>query len=289
MTSSPQLLSPGLSIVASAYDGILSDVWGVIHNGREAFGPACEALQRFRRERGPVILITNAPVAKARVTAVFDRVGVPHDCYDDVISSGDATRDVLRKSAPGPVYPIGLPNDTSLYDGLDLELTSDPSRARLICCTSLRNYPDGHPDEYADELRGLRQHGIPMVCANPDVVFRHGDKLIWSAGSLAKAYEEMGGTVIAPGKPGSPIYDLSLRRLNEAAGRNVDRTRILAVGDGPSTDIRGANDHALDALFIGDGIHGGEFGAGVDFLAEASSLLVREGVVSRYVMPSLNW
>ena len=34
----------GLSEIASRYDTILCDVWGVIHNGRSAFTDACDAL-----------------------------------------------------------------------------------------------------------------------------------------------------------------------------------------------------------------------------------------------------
>ena len=40
---------------------VLSDIWGVVHNGLEAFPEACEALHTYRQQGGTVILITNAP------------------------------------------------------------------------------------------------------------------------------------------------------------------------------------------------------------------------------------
>lgn len=279
----------GLSEIAGDYDAILCDVWGVIHNGREAFGDACVALKRFRETRGPVILITNAPVPKHRVTGLFPQFGVPMDCFDDCVASGDATRNVLAKLAPGPVYPIGIAGDVAVYAGLGIELTDDPAKAKVVCCTSLRDYPDGTPEPYRGEMKMLAGRGLPMICANPDVQFRRGDRLIWSAGALAKIYAEEGGQVIYPGKPDAPIYDLAFERAAEIRGAVVTRARALGIGDGPSTDVLGANRQGMDALFIGSGIHGHAMQAGDGFEAWAKDLLADEGVNARYAMPLLAW
>jgi len=59
MTNAFQSLS-GLGQVADQYEAVLCDIWGVIHNGREPFREACEALERFK-DRGPVVLISNSP------------------------------------------------------------------------------------------------------------------------------------------------------------------------------------------------------------------------------------
>ena len=283
----PTLLS-GLSSVASDYDAILCDVWGVIHNGKRAFDTACEALQKFRKH-GPVILVTNAPVPKDRVTRLFPQFGVPMDCFDDVIASGDATRNELKHLAPGPVYRIGLNEDFGVYAGLPLEFSDDPATAKLICCTSLRDYPNGTPEPYRDELKRLAAHNLPMLCANPDVQFRQGDRLIWSAGSLAAIYEEEGGKVIRPGKPDAPIYKLAMERAAEITGRTLIPSRILAIGDGPITDILGANRQGFDALFIGGGIHGQSMGQGDAFIASAEKVLADDGVTAKYAMPELSW
>ena len=280
---------PGLAHVADDYDAILCDVWGVIHNGREAFSEACLALQAFRRERGPVVLITNAPVRKERVTRLFPGLGVPMDCFDDCIASGDATREVLTKMAPGPVYAIGLQGDNSLYEGLGLELTDDPARATVVCCTSLRDMPAGTPEPYREELRRLVARGLPMICANPDVQFRRGDRLIWSAGALARIYEEEGGTVIRPGKPDTPIYALAFERTSAILGRALSAERTLAVGDGPATDVLGANRQGMDALFIGSGIHGHAMRVGEQFQNWARDVLAEDRVTARYAMPHLRW
>lgn len=282
-------LLPGLSSVAGDYDAILCDVWGVIHNGRRAFVQACEALQKFRRMRRPVILVTNAPVPKDRVTRLFPQVGVPMDCFDDVVASGDATRNELRRVAPGPVYRIGLNEDFGVYAGLPLEFSDDPAVAKVICCTSLRDYPDGAPEPYRPELKRLAAHGLPMICANPDVQFRQGDRLIWSAGALAAIYKQEGGHVIYPGKPDEPIYRLALEKAAGILGRTVSPARVLAIGDGPATDVLGANRQGFDALFIGGGIHGHSMGEGDAFLSSAQAVLDADGVVAKWAMPELGW
>jgi HAD superfamily hydrolase (TIGR01459 family) len=285
---SPELLD-GLSTIASDYDAILCDVWGVLHDGKRAFATACEALKRFREARGPVVLITNAPVPKDRVTGMFPRVGVPMDCFDDVVTSGDATRNELKRHAPGPVYPIGLGEDRSVYGGLKLSFTDDPAEAKIICCTSLREYPHGHPDTYRPELERLAAYRLPMICANPDVQFRHGDRLIWSAGALAAIYEQLGGQVIRPGKPDEPIYRLAMERVAGMAGRAIPPARVLGIGDGPATDVRGAALQGMDALFIGGGIHGHAMSDGDDFLKSAADVLKADGAEARYAMPELAW
>jgi HAD superfamily hydrolase (TIGR01459 family) len=107
------------------------------------------------------------------------------------------------------------------------------------------------PAMYAGELEAMRARGLVMLCANPDLVVHRGERLVYCAGSLAQAYEALGGAVIYYGKPHRPIYDSAL-----AAAGNPKRP--LAVGDGLLTDIRGANAAGLEALFIADGVHGEE-------------------------------
>jgi HAD superfamily hydrolase (TIGR01459 family) len=282
-------LLEGLGQAAADYDAILCDVWGVVHDGRRAFSGAIDALKRFRETHGPVVLITNAPVPKERVTRLFPNLGVHEDCYDDVVASGDATRNELKRLAPGPVYRIGLREDMGVYSGLPLQFSDDPTVAKLICCTSLREYPDGAPETYRPELEHLAAHGLPMICANPDIQFRHGDRLIWSAGSLASIYAELGGRVVYPGKPDQPIYRLAMERVDALTGRAVTPERVLCIGDGPATDVLGATRQGMDALFIGGGIHGHAMREGQGFLASAAAVLEAEGVSAKYAMPELGW
>ena len=79
---------------------------------------------------------------------------------------------------------------------------------------------------------------------------RKGDMLVPCAGALAEEYENLGGEVLMAGKPFAPIYDAAL----ELAG-NPDKSKVLAIGDGPETDIKGAMQNGLNCLFVTGGIN----------------------------------
>ncbi|WP_018998123.1 TIGR01459 family HAD-type hydrolase [Hirschia maritima] len=287
MTSLPSLVH--LNQIADEYEAILCDVWGVIHNGREVFWEAVDALRRYREVHGPVVLITNAPVPEERVLMSLERVGVPDDCYDAVVTSGDATRAELEKRMPGPVYCIGPDYDDPLYQGLAMEYTTKIEEAAFISCTGLREIPKDQPENYRDELSKLAARELDMLCANPDLVFKYGDELIPSAGALAKIYEELGGRVIRPGKPGAPIYELAYKKLTEILGYKPVSDAILAIGDGPATDARGAVREGLDCLFIGGGIHGAIIEESESFLEDAAQLLANDDADAAYAAPALIW
>ncbi|MDB5444409.1 MAG: putative sugar phosphatase of the superfamily [Phenylobacterium sp.] len=287
--TSPKLAA-GLSALTDRYDLLLCDVWGVIHNGREAFPVACAALARFRAQGGEVVLISNAPRPNAGVVAQLDALGVPREAYSLVVTSGDATRKLLAARAPGPAWKLGPGRDDPLYEGLGLTF-SDLDEARFIACTGPFDDEAETPEDYRERFRGAVARGLPMICANPDIVVQRGDKLIYCGGALAQLYEALDGQVAMAGKPHAAIYDLALA---EAAGLRdgapIDRARVLCVGDGPRTDLRGANAQGLDALFIAAGIHAQEILAkGALDAAMMDHVFETEGVTASWAMAELVW
>jgi len=279
--TAPRLIT-GLSELAPAYDALICDVWGVIHDGHKAHAAAVEALIHFRKKHGPVVLLTNAPRQADSVAALCAGYGVPPDCYDAIVSSGEAARDALaRESAAGtlPLYYIGPDKDLPVMEGLDLDLTGI-AEARLAMCTGLLDDLTETPEDYADRLAAMRARNLTMICANPDLVVHRGPKLCYCAGALAKEYEKLGGTVIYYGKPHRPIYDAALA----AAGNS---RKPLAIGDGMFTDILGANRAGLDVLFIADGVHGEEVEPyNADHLEK---LFAKSGVHALAASRSLTW
>jgi len=266
----------GLSDVAQNYDLVLCDVWGVIHNGRESFPQACEALARFERERGPVVLISNAPRPSAAIFGQLRAFGVPDDCWTAFVTSGDATRALIADRAPGPAWAIGPERDFPLYEGLPLKFAG-PEEAAFIACTGLVDDDVETPEDYRAQLAVAAGRGLVMICANPDRVVQRGDQLIYCAGALADLYAELGGEVLMAGKPYAPIYERCLE------GRDVERRRVLCIGDGIATDVAGANAQNLDCLFVLGGIHGADADEG------AGALLAAKGAHAAYAMPALVW
>lgn len=245
----------GVGAIASQFDAALVDIWGVIHDGRVPFMDAIEACRRFRAECGPVVLISNSPRPSTAIPEQFRQIGVPTDFYDAIATSGDATRAELAQRAPGPAFKLGPARDEPLYDGLDLSF-APMEDAAFISCTGLFDDNIETADDYVDLLTAARARGLEMVCANPDLVVHRGDRLIYCGGALAKAYKQIGGHVILGGKPHAPIYRLAMAGVADAnGGAAVAPERILAIGDGPDTDVAGAIAQGFAALFIARGIH----------------------------------
>jgi HAD superfamily hydrolase (TIGR01459 family) len=266
--SAPRLIS-GLSEIAAQYDALICDVWGVIHDGHQAHAEAAEALARFRSQRGPVVLLTNAPRLPEEVAAQCEAYGVPPGCYDAIVSSGGAARDELIRyignagasasagatiKKPLPLYYIGPDKDLAVLEGLAVRRV-EIGEAVLAFCTGLVDDLTETVEDYAGRLAAMKDKGLTMICANPDLVVHRGPQLCYCAGALAKEYERLGGAAIYYGKPYGPIYDAALAAARSGTHK---AEKALVVGDGIFTDILGANRVGLDALFIADGVHGEE-------------------------------
>jgi ribonucleotide monophosphatase NagD (HAD superfamily) len=109
--------------------------------------------------------------------------------------------------------------------------------------------------------------------------------LLYCAGSLAKAYEELGGRVVYYGKPHLPVYESALQALSAILGHAPRRP--LAVGDGLLTDIKGANTAGLEALFIADGVHGEDIAPYTD--EHLAALFSRYGAKAGSATRKLSW
>jgi HAD superfamily hydrolase (TIGR01459 family) len=278
--TAPPILS-GLRELADSYDALVCDVWGVVHNGLHAHAASCDALKRFRRN-GPVVLLSNAPRPVRDMKLQLERLGVPDDCYDAIVTSGVAAReDLARQAVAGKLamFHLGPERDRGIFEGLPIACT-EVAQASIVLCTGLFDDEIETPDHYKALLSQLKERDLTMLCANPDIVVQRGGRLVYCAGALAQAYESLGGRVVYYGKPHRPIYDLTFASLK-------GRRKPLAIGDGLHTDIKGANGVGIDALFIADGIHGEEIEPFTP--AHLQSLFARAGVRVRGTMRTLVW
>ncbi len=265
----------------------LCDVWGVVHNGVTADRAACDALERHRAQGGIVVLITNAPRPSRVIFSHLDSLGVSRNAYDTVISSGDVTMELLANTE-GKVFHLGPPRDHGLVENAGARFARLED-ARTVLCTGLVNDAAETPQDYLALLQHMHERGIPMICANPDMVVRRGETLIPCAGALADLYRGMGGETVMAGKPYAPIYAAAVDRAAAIAGRPIDRAEVLAIGDGLSTDAEGARRNGFDLLFIVNGIHEAELaGASNDGYAEKIFEAV-PGVRLKGIMRTLRW
>ncbi|MDP1732110.1 MAG: TIGR01459 family HAD-type hydrolase [Devosia sp.] len=279
----------GLSEISSGYDAVLSDVWGVVHNGVAAHPSAVEALRSYRQSGGKVVLITNAPRPSSAIVPLLDRLGVARDSYDAIVSSGDATRAMISEYSGKVIHHVGPPTeDDALYEGLNVTRGSAEA-AQAIVVTDL-DTDDDTPDMYNERITLWLSRNLPMIAANPDRVVEHGERLIYCGGALADLYEARGGMVRMAGKPYRPIYQEALRLAETAAGRPIPREKLLAIGDSVRTDAIGAAGFGIDLLFVTGSIHASELDAFGKPDPEAIHRLVApSGVRLAGFMPRLSW
>ncbi len=279
----------GLREIAEDYDALICDIWGVLHDGRQPFLDAAEALRAFRA-RGPVVLLSNAPRPIEDIHAQFRHIGVPLDMFDGVVTSGVATREALAaRSAVRrlSMLHIGPERDRGVFEGLNLDVV-EADAADIVLCTGLWDDDTETPEDYSPLLEKLKARDLELLCANPDLVVQRGGELVYCAGAIAQAYEAMGGRAIYYGKPYLPVYEATMARLKSLTGKDV--LRVLAIGDGIGTDIKGANAAGIEALFIAQGIHGAELAHADGLQAEKlEQLLASAGAQARAGMASLVW
>jgi len=265
---------------------ILSDIWGVVHNGLESFPEACAALHTYRQRGGTVILITNAPRPADSVQRQLRKLGVADETYDAIVSSGDLTRNFVADHPGKKMFWIGPERDSSIHRGLDAVM-APLEQADYIICTGLFDDETESAEDYRAMMLQAREHKLPLICANPDIVVERGDRLIYCAGAIAELYRELGGEAIFYGKPHRPIYERAMALAAERRGRPTSLDRVLAIGDSVRTDLTGALGFGIDCLFLTRGIHSEEF-EGIDQLDPAS---VKElfGHPPRALMRELKW
>ena len=274
--------------LAAGYDAVLSDVWGVIHNGVAATPEPCDALMKFRAKGGTVALITNAPRPGAVVTKFLDKLGVPREAYDTIVSSGDVTRAVISKRPGKNVFHIGPERDLGIFEGLDLHFVP-LEQADYVVCTGLTDDETETAESYRGLLTKVRERNLFMVCGNPDLVVERGDRLVYCAGAVADLYGELGGEVLYAGKPHPPIYQECLGRVAALRRGEPPRARVLAIGDSVRTDLTGATNMGIDCLFVTAGIHAEELGRDKPTDAALEEMFASAPVKPKGVTNKLMW
>jgi HAD superfamily hydrolase (TIGR01459 family) len=271
--------------LSARYPVWLCDVWGVVHNGVAHFPQALDALQRHRGNGGLVVLLTNAPRSAAKVAGHLAHLGVTRAHYDLIVTSGDVTHELMKPYDGHRICYLGPERDLGVLDDLRIEKVA-PDRAEAILCVGLVHDDSETPEDYAPLLSQMSRRGLPMICANPDKVVRRGSRLVYCAGALAELYASMGGAVTMAGKPYRPIYDLALAGIEEKRGM-TPAADILAIGDGPETDIKGAADYGLDAVLVTAGGISEEGADAANLEAEIRRRIPEVRIVR--ALPCLSW
>ncbi len=247
------------SEISDNYNAVICDLWGCLHNGVESFPEALRALERFRASNGKVVLVTNAPRPIANVKFQIASLGIKETHYDMLLTSGELTSNYINSISANQlsVFHIGGTRHHCIYKDMIHEkkisiAIDNIAHADLIVCTEPFDPSKDQLSDYCNTLKIGIAKDLTLLCANPDLVVDVGDKREMCAGSIASMYEKMGGKVVYFGKPHKHIYQEVYSFLNKVS--EFKANSILCVGDGLTTDIKGANNEKLDSLLVVGGL-----------------------------------
>jgi len=296
MLEIPQYM--GLAPLADRYDGYILDLWGVLHDGVQAFPEAIVCLERLRALDKGIAILSNAPRRSAEVEERMNELGIAPGLYDYVLSSGEVAwrhlhdrTDEWYRNLGRRCFHLGPDRDRGMREGLNLDFTEAVEEADFVLNTGAHMTEDT-VDTYGHELRAAAAARLPMVCANPDLEVIRGGKREICAGLLAQHYEELGGSVRYHGKPFHEVYAACLGALGLA-----DRRRVLGVGDSLRTDIAGASSAELDGLLVLGGIHADALGIetettlnpGIIDPARLAAFCAEQGQTPQAAIPVFRW
>jgi len=274
----------GLGTLAHGFDALLCDVWGVVHDGIQGFPDALDCLDRWRASGRKVVLVSNSPRPNQSLEAQLRDFGVRKGIhFDGVLSAGELAREAAIAEGPKACYHLGPARDNAIRNGLKGPVVDRLEEADYILCTGFRHDDRETVADYLGLLRQAHARELPLLCANPDLTVHRGADEVPCAGALAAAYEALGGQVRQFGKPYPAIYQRALQMIETAPDR------VIALGDGLDTDIRGARDAGIASVFVTSGIHREAIGGAERADDALNALFATAGVRPDWVIDRLVW
>ena len=245
--------------IASDFDAMILDQWGVLHDGTQAYPGAVAAVTALRESGVRLAVLSNSGKRAALNAQRIAAKGFAPALWDSVMTSGEALWQQVADGgfAGQRVFAITAhPEDACRWaQGLSVAFVDHLEEAEVVLIMGLAE-GDAAPDEatLAAWQATILSRNLPVYCSNPDKSSpRAGGRLVMSPGALAHRIADAGGRVAYYGKPHLPVY----RAIETAL--QLAPNRCLMVGDSLEHDIAGAHAAGWATAFIRGGIHAAEF------------------------------
>jgi HAD superfamily hydrolase (TIGR01459 family) len=230
-----------LSEIASRFDGMLIDQFGVIHDGEKLYPGTLEVLENLHRLKVPVGVMTNSGKRSLANRERLLRLGVLRNHFINVLSSGEVAYHMLGKKK---AFLIGKAREDYGFEGVPF--VSSVAQADIILILG-SDAPNTTMAQYRDFFSDT---SLPAICCNPDKLMLTKQGLQPAPGAIAALYEEMGGRVQWIGKPYAEVYTHALKVIGNP--RNV-----LCIGDSAEHDVAGGRGVGLATLQVMTGVSAG--------------------------------
>ena len=287
-----KMIKPIVNIlkIIDNYEVFIVGFSGVITDGSSVKSEAITALVNLKKSGKHVILLSNTSKRVAAVARLLHENRVPLSLFDSIITAGEILHYHLKAkqgvyAALGArYYQLGSQEDDGVFSGLDYEKVSDISKADFIYMGAIASLDDT-TDTYRAELEHAASLGIPFVCAGNDTSTYKDGKVCLAAGAIAEQYAVLGGKIITVGKPDVKIMEYAIEDYAE-----MDKAKILMIGDNMTTDIKGANLLGIHAALVSKGVHVNFLGEGyIPDVAKTRELSNSFDTSPDYVISNLRW
>lgn len=286
----------GISDISDGYSGFILDQWGVLHNGETAYDGVLECLKELRGRHKYIIILSNSGSREATARDFLKKTGIGPELYDRVLTSGEFMWEGIQEQNEGvfrglgdKCFVLGDLGDDALFEGGEVELTEDLSKARFVLISGAKT-PGKTLEEYEPQLREIVRRQLRTLCANPDSSALIGGDYVMGAGMIARRIQEFGGVVQYIGKPYPPIFQKCIRILQE---KEIYPGQTVVIGDTMAHDIMGGAAVSLDTCLIKSGIHASIFKQ-AQTPAETNKLLNNlcaqyNGIRPTYLVEKFQW
>lgn len=245
-------------VIASSFKAVFFDQYGVLHDGRNSYPGAKDALAALKSRGVKIVVLSNSGRPGAANAERMTSLGFEPELYDFLVTSGDVARTLLKCGrfpallSPGArCFVISTGEDDEFASALGVVLTAHSDEADLVVIAGSQG-DKVSLDDYRTSLAPAARRGTPCICVNPDKLMLTASGNAPGAGRIAEIYEELGGAVTWVGKPFPEIYRAAAELSEVQNPRD-----ILCVGDSVEHDIAGANRFGAFAALVRTGILAG--------------------------------
>ncbi len=222
----------GISEIIGSYQGLILDLWGVVHDGIALKQGVLDAITKARHRRTRILLLSNSPRRNSEVETMLAEMGLHRHLYSELLTSGELVYLALRYDDRyrklRKYFYLGPATLAELLAGSPNHQSVPIGNAEFVLVTGYA--PDLSDRDMELALDYCVLQNLPMICANPDKIVGIRGKIVPCAGSVADRYRDKGGDVLFFGKPELPTYVAAIKSLD------LPRNKILAIGDG---DVHG--------------------------------------------------
>ena len=242
------MIIQNFSEIVTNYKTLFFDIWGVVHDGVEAYSGVVDHINQLT-ETHDVYFLSNAPRSSSAIGNMLRQRFNIKVTDDQIMTSGDQTALYFQQNPNLKAYFMGFEPDLKISSR---NLTQNIAEATHILCTLYHQEGD-NLQQYNEFFKYAIQHSVKFICTNPDTIVMQGKTLRYCAGYFASIYANLGGEVLLQGKPDIAIYNSLSSRIAD-----FSKKETLMIGDTVGTDIGGANIFGIDSALVLTGNAGRE-------------------------------